>query len=108
MESLKLHSFHIHRNPSFHPWGYTPNKYQLSKVFLNGVDYFSGRDPIPEVFPPFPRSESKVDLIHEMKRSNKRRGLATLCIGGGQGAAKVGKPGCWKFLGGNGNGSYMI
>jgi len=28
-----------------------------------------------------------VDLIHEMKRSNKRRGLATLCIGGGQGVA---------------------
>jgi len=28
-----------------------------------------------------------VDLLHEMKRSGKRRGLATLCIGGGQGVA---------------------
>lgn len=28
-----------------------------------------------------------VDLIHEMQRANKRRGLATLCIGGGQGVA---------------------
>ncbi|CAE7395477.1 phaA, partial [Symbiodinium sp. CCMP2456] len=27
-----------------------------------------------------------VDLIHEMRRTNKRRGLATLCIGGGQGS----------------------
>jgi len=28
-----------------------------------------------------------VDLIHEMVRTNKKRGLATLCIGGGQGVA---------------------
>lgn len=28
-----------------------------------------------------------VDLLHEMRRSGKRRGLATLCIGGGQGVA---------------------
>jgi acetyl-CoA C-acetyltransferase len=28
-----------------------------------------------------------VDLLHEMKRSGKQRGLATLCIGGGQGVA---------------------
>lgn len=28
-----------------------------------------------------------VTLLHEMKRSNARRGLATLCIGGGQGVA---------------------
>merc|ERR1719408_259949 len=28
-----------------------------------------------------------VDLLHEMQRSGKRRGLATLCIGGGQGVA---------------------
>mmetsp|Transcript_87976 Transcript_87976/g.137864 ORF Transcript_87976/g.137864 Transcript_87976/m.137864 type:complete len:405 (-) Transcript_87976:117-1331(-) len=28
-----------------------------------------------------------VDLLHEMKRSGKRKGLATLCIGGGQGVA---------------------
>ena len=30
-----------------------------------------------------------VTLIHEMKRSNLRRGLVTLCIGGGQGMAVV-------------------
>mmetsp|Transcript_78098 Transcript_78098/g.205027 ORF Transcript_78098/g.205027 Transcript_78098/m.205027 type:complete len:399 (+) Transcript_78098:54-1250(+) len=28
-----------------------------------------------------------VDLLHEMRTSNKHRGLATLCIGGGQGVA---------------------
>jgi len=28
-----------------------------------------------------------VDLLHEMKRSGKSKGLATLCIGGGQGVA---------------------
>jgi len=28
-----------------------------------------------------------VDLLHEMKRSRRQRGLATLCIGGGQGIA---------------------
>jgi len=28
-----------------------------------------------------------VDLLHEMRRTGKRRGLATLCIGGGQGVA---------------------
>ncbi|CAJ1421700.1 unnamed protein product [Effrenium voratum] len=28
-----------------------------------------------------------VDLIHEMRRTGKQRGLATLCIGGGQGVA---------------------
>eukprot|EP00930_Biecheleria_cincta_P060338 TRINITY_DN46001_c0_g1_i1.p1 TRINITY_DN46001_c0_g1~~TRINITY_DN46001_c0_g1_i1.p1 ORF type:complete len:401 (-),score=96.73 TRINITY_DN46001_c0_g1_i1:161-1363(-) len=28
-----------------------------------------------------------VDLIHEMRRSGKKKGLATLCIGGGQGVA---------------------
>merc|ERR1712070_196767 len=28
-----------------------------------------------------------VDLLHEMRRSNKRKGLATLCIGGGMGVA---------------------
>ena len=30
---------------------------------------------------------AEVDLIHEMRRTGKQRGLATLCIGGGQGAA---------------------
>lgn len=30
-----------------------------------------------------------VTLLHEMKRSNIRRGLATLCVGGGQGQAAV-------------------
>lgn len=30
-----------------------------------------------------------VTLIHEMKRSNAKKGLATLCIGGGQGVATV-------------------
>lgn len=30
-----------------------------------------------------------VSLLHEMKRSNARRGLATLCIGGGQGIALI-------------------
>ncbi|PLR86163.1 acetyl-CoA C-acyltransferase [Bacillus canaveralius] len=30
-----------------------------------------------------------VTLIHEMKRRNARKGLATLCIGGGQGVASV-------------------
>ncbi len=28
-----------------------------------------------------------VTLLHEMKRSNAKKGLATLCIGGGQGVA---------------------
>ena len=28
-----------------------------------------------------------VTLLHEMKRNGKQRGLATLCIGGGQGVA---------------------
>ncbi|MBV8219023.1 MAG: acetyl-CoA C-acetyltransferase [Solirubrobacterales bacterium] len=30
-----------------------------------------------------------VTLLHEMKRSNARRGLATLCVGGGQGQAAI-------------------
>ena len=30
-----------------------------------------------------------VTLLHEMKRSNAHRGLATLCIGGGQGIALI-------------------
>ena len=30
-----------------------------------------------------------VTLIHEMKRRNAKTGLATLCIGGGQGVATV-------------------
>lgn len=30
-----------------------------------------------------------VTLLHEMKRRNSKRGLATLCIGGGQGAALI-------------------
>ena len=30
-----------------------------------------------------------VSLLHEMKRREARRGLATLCIGGGQGIAMV-------------------
>jgi acetyl-CoA C-acetyltransferase len=30
-----------------------------------------------------------VTLLHEMKRSNLRRGLAALCVGGGQGQAAV-------------------
>lgn len=30
-----------------------------------------------------------VTLLHEMKRQNARRGLATLCIGGGQGIAMI-------------------
>jgi len=30
-----------------------------------------------------------VTLLHEMKRKNARRGLATLCIGGGQGIAMI-------------------
>lgn len=28
-----------------------------------------------------------VDLIHEMNRSGKKKGVATMCIGGGQGVA---------------------
>jgi len=28
-----------------------------------------------------------ITLIHELKNRNKKRGLATLCIGGGQGIA---------------------
>ncbi len=30
-----------------------------------------------------------VTLIYEMKRRNAERGLATLCIGGGQGVATI-------------------
>ena len=30
-----------------------------------------------------------VSLLHEMKRSNIERGVATLCVGGGQGQAAV-------------------
>jgi acetyl-CoA C-acetyltransferase len=30
-----------------------------------------------------------VTLLHEMKRSNNHRGLATLCVGGGQGQAAI-------------------
>jgi acetyl-CoA C-acetyltransferase len=30
-----------------------------------------------------------VTLLHEMKRRDAKRGLATLCIGGGQGIAMV-------------------
>jgi acetyl-CoA C-acetyltransferase len=30
-----------------------------------------------------------VTLLHEMKRRNSKRGLATLCIGGGQGVASI-------------------
>ena len=30
-----------------------------------------------------------VTLLHEMQRSNANRGLATLCVGGGQGQAAV-------------------
>ena len=28
-----------------------------------------------------------VSLVHEMKKRNARKGIATLCIGGGQGVA---------------------
>jgi acetyl-CoA acetyltransferase len=28
-----------------------------------------------------------ITLLKELKRANKKRGLATLCIGGGQGAS---------------------
>jgi acetyl-CoA C-acetyltransferase len=30
-----------------------------------------------------------VTLIHEMKKRNAKKGLATLCIGGGQGVATI-------------------
>jgi acetyl-CoA C-acetyltransferase len=30
-----------------------------------------------------------VTLLHELERRNARRGLATLCIGGGQGMAMI-------------------
>jgi len=30
-----------------------------------------------------------VTLLHEMKRREAKRGLATLCIGGGQGIAMI-------------------
>ena len=30
-----------------------------------------------------------VTLLHEMQRSDKKRGLATLCIGGGMGCATI-------------------
>jgi acetyl-CoA C-acetyltransferase len=30
-----------------------------------------------------------VTLLHEMRRRDSRRGLATLCVGGGQGQAAV-------------------
>ena len=33
------------------------------------------------------RVEPQVTLLHEMKRSSKKEGLATLCVGGGMGVA---------------------
>lgn len=34
-------------------------------------------------------NSNKVTLLHEMKHKQANRGLATLCIGGGQGIAMV-------------------
>ena len=39
-----------------------------------------------------------VTLLHEMKRRNSRYGLATLCIGGGQGIASIVEIGKIKML----------
>jgi acetyl-CoA C-acetyltransferase len=45
-----------------------------------------------------------VTLLHEMKRSGADRGLATLCVGGGQGQAAIIRNGAPRNGGGNGAG----
>eukprot|EP00929_Paragymnodinium_shiwhaense_P097705 TRINITY_DN5932_c0_g1_i1.p1 TRINITY_DN5932_c0_g1~~TRINITY_DN5932_c0_g1_i1.p1 ORF type:complete len:407 (+),score=137.65 TRINITY_DN5932_c0_g1_i1:84-1304(+) len=56
-------------------------KWDTSKVNVNGGAIAIGH--------PIGASGCRivVDLLHEMRRSNKRKGLATLCIGGGMGVA---------------------
>ena len=56
-------------------------KWDMSKVNVNGGAIALGH--------PIGASGARilVTLIHELIRSNKRKGLATLCIGGGQGIA---------------------
>ena len=56
-------------------------KWDMSKVNVNGGAIALGH--------PIGASGARilVTLIHELIRSNKNKGLATLCIGGGQGIA---------------------
>lgn len=56
-------------------------KWDVSKVNVNGGAIAIGH--------PIGASGCRiaVDLLHEMRRSGKKNGLATLCIGGGQGVA---------------------
>ena len=56
-------------------------KWDMSKVNVNGGAIALGH--------PIGASGARilVTLIHELIRSNKSKGLATLCIGGGQGIA---------------------
>ena len=56
-------------------------KWDMSKVNVNGGAIALG--------PPIGASGSRilVTLIHELIKQNKTKGIATLCIGGGQGIA---------------------
>merc|ERR1711991_170673 len=56
-------------------------KWDMSKVNVNGGAIALGH--------PIGASGARilVTLIHELIRSNKKKGIATLCIGGGQGIA---------------------
>ena len=38
---------------------------------------------------PKPNEETRLDVLHELIRVNGRYGLATMCIGGGQGITTV-------------------
>ena len=55
--------------------------FDMSKVNVNGGAIALGH--------PIGASGTRilVDLIHELKRQGKQKGLATMCIGGGQGVA---------------------
>ena len=56
-------------------------KWDLKKVNVNGGAIALGH--------PIGASGTRilVTLVHELIRSNKKKGIATLCIGGGQGIA---------------------
>ena len=56
-------------------------KWDMNKVNVNGGAIALGH--------PIGASGTRilVTLIHEMTRQNKQKGIATLCIGGGQGVA---------------------
>ena len=56
-------------------------KWDMEKVNVNGGAIALGH--------PIGASGARIliTLIHELKNQNKKRGLATLCIGGGQGIA---------------------